>query len=221
MQSWFAEAKELPSLQVDIFFQIHERFFYGPDRISDISDFERLTEELTPPGIRSAMSSLVSTSEAFGHERELALYYQQIIRMARKHGRPITSVHNNFWLRLRFWNGEHETHISFPWYDSLREIDSFLETLVLTDSGLVHHDIEQGWELETYAFCGLLYFMGRDPDAGTTHCVIAVPRDDVVAQVKEVRWRANAIIEYLSKALGADVWTDHVRTEPAFKLEPL
>ena len=101
------------------------------------------------------------------------------------------------------------------------EYVTLLEALVLTDSGLVDHDIEQGWGLQTYAFCGLLYFMERDPDAGRTHCVIAVPRDDVVGQVTDIRWRANAIIEYLSKAPGADVWTDHVRNEPAFRLEPL
>ena len=128
MQSWLSETRTVPSLRAEVCFQLQETFYYGPDRFSDISDRERLADKLTPPKIQLAVPSLVRTSEALGHERELAAYYEQIVRMARRHKRPFNSIRQYFWLRLWLWNTEHEAHISFPWYDSFSEIDRYLAT---------------------------------------------------------------------------------------------
>lgn len=219
MQSWFLEAKAVPSLQAEVCFQIQETFYYGPDSFPGISDHERLVEKLVPPGLQLAVPSLVRTSEALGQERELAAYYQQIVRMARHHKRPFNSIRQYFWVRLWLWNSEHEVHVSFPWYDSLSEIDRFLAALVETGSGLVHHDMDQGWELQTYAHDGFLYFLERDPDVDETHLIVSAPRDAFVDQVMQLRERAKDVVAQLSSALGADVWTSYVRTEPAFKVE--
>jgi hypothetical protein len=219
MQSWFSEAKAIPSLQAEVCFQIQEAFYYGPDRFSDASGRERLVDKLIPPRIQLATPSLVRTSEALGQERELAEYYQQIVRMAHHYKRPFNSIRQYFWLRLWLWNSECEVHVSFPWYDSLSEIDRFLAALVETDSGLVHHDMDQGWELQTYAHDGLLYFQERDPDADETHLIVSAPRVEFIDQVMQLRERAKSIVAQLSGILGADVWTAYVRTEPAFNIE--
>jgi hypothetical protein len=219
MQSWFSEAKTVPSLQAEVCFPIQETFYYGPDRSYDISERERLAEKLIPPGIQLAAPSLVRTSEALGQERELAAYYQQIVRMAQHHKRPFNSIRQYFWLRLWLWNTEHEVHVSFPWYDSLSEIDRFLAALVETESGLVDHDVDQGWELQTYAHEGLIYFQQRDPDADETQLIVCVPRAGFVDHVMQLRERAKGVIAQLSSALGADVWTSFLGTEPAFKVE--
>jgi hypothetical protein len=220
MQSWLSETRKIPSLQAEICFQIEDSFYYGPDRVSDISERERLVEKLTPPRIESAVASLVRTSEALGQEQELAAYYGQIVRMARHHKRPFNAIRQYFWLRLWLWNTEHEVHVSFPWYDSFSEIDRYLKALVESGSGLVDHDVDQGWELETYAEGDSLHFRQRDPDADETRLAISVPRDELLHQVSELRQRTRLIISRLSEALGTDVWTSHVHSEPAFKIKP-
>ncbi|KRA51099.1 hypothetical protein ASD77_15860 [Pseudoxanthomonas sp. Root65] len=139
--------------------------------------------------------------------------------MARRHKRPFKSIRQYFWLRLWLWNSEHEVHISFPWYDSFSEIERYLATIVETDSGLIYHDMEQGWELQTYAQDGYLHFLEGDPDSDETHLAISVPRDALVHQVQELRHRTRTIIAQLSSVLGADVWTSYVRDEPTFKGE--
>lgn len=220
MPPWLSETRKIPSLQVETCFHIQETFYYGPDRFSDASDLERLADKLTAPRIESAVPSLVRTSEALGHERELAAYYEQIVRMARHHKRPFNSIRHYFWLRLWLWNTEHEVHVSFPWYDSLSQIDRYLKALGETGSGLVDHDVDQGWELQTYAEGGCLHFLQRDPDADETHLAISVPRDELVRQVSDLRERTKLIVSRLSSALGADVWTSYVHSEPAFKIPP-
>ena len=128
----------------------------------------------------------------------MAAYYEQIVRMARHHKCPFNSIRAYFWLRLWLWNSEHEVHISFPWYDSFSEIDRYLATLIKTDSGLVDHDVEQGWEFQTYAYDSSLYFLERDPDSDETQLAISVPRDALLHQVQDIRYRTRIIIAWLS-----------------------
>jgi hypothetical protein len=220
MESWLSQAKTLPSLQVEIGFLIQDSFYYGPDRFSDIADRERLADTLVPPRIQREFPSLVTSSEAVGHERELAAYYRRIVGLAHHHQRPFNSIRHYFWLRLLLWNAEHEVSISFPWYDSFSDIDRFLTALVGIDTGLVDHDMDQGWELQTYASDGVLYLSERDPDSGETHVEISVPRAGLVAQVEELRERTTAVVTQISSLLGADVWTAYVGMEPGFSAEP-
>lgn len=219
MQSWLSETKKIPSLEAEICFQIQETFYYGPDNFSDASDLERLADKLTPPRIQLAVPSLVRTSEALGQEHALAAYYEQIVRMARHHKRRFNSIRHYFWLRFWLWNPEHEVHVSFPWYDSFSQIDRYLKALAETDSGLVDHDMDQGWELQTYSDGGSLHFLERDPDADETHLAISVPRNELVRQVSELRERTRIILALLSSSLGADVWTSYVHAEPTFRIE--
>lgn len=218
MQSWLSETIKVPSLQAEICFPLSETFYYGPDAVPDGSEREKLEARLSPPRIASAVPSLLRTSEVLGQEQELAGYYEQIVGLARRHGRPFNAIRHYFWLRLWLWNSEHAVHVSFPWYDSFAEIDRYLKALVETDAGLVDHDVDQGWELQTYAEGGSLHFLQRDPDADETQLAISVPRDELVHRVNELREHTGLIIARLSGSLGTDVWTSYVREQPAFKI---
>jgi hypothetical protein len=217
MQPWFSEAKAVPSLQVEVCFSIQERFYYGPDRLTDVSDLERNAEKLVPPRIQAAVPSRIRVSEVLGHERELAAYYQQIISLARHHKRPFKSLQHYFWLSFWLWNDEHDAEVSFPWYDSLEEISWVLDALVKTDSGLVHDDMDQGWEFESYAHDGYVYFLERNPDSDSAPSLVSVPRSGLVDQARQVRESAHGVVAQLSSMLGADYWTSHAHTAPAFK----
>lgn len=221
MQSWFSETQKIPSLQAEICFPIQGSLYYGPDELPATADRTGYTAALHPPAIRTALPSLVKTSEAVGQERELAAYYEQIVRLASRHRRPFRSIRQYFWLRFWLWNPEQEIHIAFPWYDSYREIDRYLEALVTTDSGLVDHDMDQGWELQTHAHDNTLYFLERDPDYDETRLAISVPREALIEQVQALRKRTEGILIRLADLLGADVWTKSVHAEPVFRIERL
>ncbi len=218
MQPEFVEAKKIPSLESEVCFTIQESFYYGPDHFSDISDYEKLVEKLIPPNIQVVIPSMVRTSEALGHEQELAAYYQQVICMARFHKCQFNSIRQYFWMRLWLWNSDHDVHISFPWYDSFAEIDQFLSALIEVGSGSVFHDTDQGWEVQAHAIDDNVYLLQCDPDSEETLVAICVPRDELVAQVTVLRERAKFLVSKLSSILGADVWTSYVETEPDFKV---
>lgn len=221
MQPWFSETRKIPSLQAEICFPIQKSLYYGPEGLPATADRTEYTAALHPPAIGSVLPSLVRTSEAFGQERELAAYYEQIVRLASLHRRPFSSIQQHFWLRFWLWNSEYEVHLTFPWYNSYREIDRYLHALVTTDTGLIDHDMDQGWELQSYAHEGTLYFLERDPDCDETRLAISVPRKALIEQVQTLRKRTEGILTRLSDLLGADVWSAPVHSEPVFRIEQL
>ncbi|MEI2429263.1 hypothetical protein RDV84_22750 [Lysobacter yananisis] len=216
MPAWLSQTRNLPSLEAEVCFQIQDRFYYGPDRVSDPSDYERLAEKLAPPAIALVSPSMVRSAEALGHEAELAAYYRQIVRLARHHQRPFNSIRHYFWLRLWLWNSQQQAHIAFPWYDSYAEIDRVLKALVEIESGPVHDDADQGWEVQIHARGDAVYLLQRDPDEDEALAALCVPRAELARQVAQLRERTQGLIARLSGELGADVWTSYVRTEPTF-----
>ena len=219
MEPWFAEANRIPSLEAEICFLIQDDFYYGPDRFSDINDRKKLAEQLTPPNIARVVPSMVRTSEVLGNEQELVAYYEQVVNLARKHNRPFNSIRQYFWLRFWLWNTEENVLVSFPWYDSYSEIERILSALANVEEGLVDHDVDQGWEMEVHAHDSMLYIRQRDPDANETHLAVCVPRQTLLTQGAVLKDRTNIIIRGLTNALGTDVWTSYVRTEPSFRIK--
>lgn len=218
MPDWLSHTLDIPSLQADLGFLLRDRFYYGPDRPSDPADLQRLTVPLSAPHIALRNASHVAVAEALGHERELADYYRQIVRLAREHGRPFNSIRHCFWLRLWLWNEPQQVCVSFPWYDSYSEIDRVLKALVDVDDGPVDHDCDQGWDLQIHARDGAVHFLQTDPDDDSVPTLaIRVPREPLIRQIQALRDNARSVIAQLSDDLGADVWTAYVRTEPVFK----
>lgn len=218
METWFSDTSHIPFLEAEVCFLINDAFYFGPDTFEDLTaNFEKYSEALGPPGIPRMVPSLVRTTEAFGNEAELVGYYEQVVRLARKHNQPFNSIRQYFWLRFRLWNTEEKTYLTFPWYDSFSEIDGFITALAAGNEGLVFHDGDQGWELEVYSHGGLLYFRQRDRDADEIQVKVSVSRENLLNQLGMLRERAIGIIGTLSDALGADVWSTYVRDEPSFR----
>ena len=209
MEPWFAEAKRITSLDAKICFLLQHDFYYGPDSHPEVVERKEV-EPLPSPNIARQAPSMVCSAEALGHEEELAHYYREVVRIARKHRQTFNAIRHYFWLRFWLWNSEQDVHIAFPWYDTFGEIEQILDSVAKTTEGQVFWDVDQGWELEMYSSEGELFTRLRDPDYDETHVVVRFPREMLLEQLQPVRTRTESIIRFLSSAIGQDVWTKHV-----------
>jgi hypothetical protein len=217
MEQWFSEAKTVAALDAELYFLLKDDFYFGPDRYME--DRSNFTHSLSLPETSRAQPSMITTSELAGHEGELSNYYKQIVASAIRHKMPFNSIRHYFWVRFWLWNSEENVHITFPWYDSYSEVKRFLDALVSIESGLVDHDIEQGWEIEVHAHEDHVYIRQRDPDSEETYVCVRVPRSGLILQSQKIMDRSTKSIETLAVSLGQDVWTSYVRTEPMFMIE--
>lgn len=209
MEPWFADATRVATLEAEVCFLLHEDFYFGPDSFPEISERKEV-ERLPLPNITRHVPSMVRTSEAIGHESELATYYQAVLSIARSHRRRFNDIRQYFWLRLWLWNTEQQIHIPFPWYDSYSEISRFLEAATTSADGQVFCDVDQGWELEVQASGGDFFCRHRNPDDDETLAVVRMPAEVLIACVQPLRDRTEAIIQRLSSAVGRDLWTSYV-----------
>jgi hypothetical protein len=217
MESWISQAKDVPSLEAEVCFLLKNEYYYGPDRIPELSERKQV-ERLALPNFPRKVEKLARSSEIIGYEASLAAYYKQIIVLAQKHKKPFNQYRSYFWLRLWLWNSDSQVQASFPWYDSLSEMEYFIDNLTSTESGQVYYDVDQGWAFEVWAMDGFFYVREYDPDSDEAPDVIRTPRDLLITRLEEARARARRIIERLSKELGADVWTTWVES-PRFSFQ--
>lgn len=175
-------------------------------------------EHLVQPDIDRRVASMVRTSEAVGCEQELAAYYLNLIRIARKHGKTFNEIRHYFWLRFWLWNSEENVQIPFPWYDTFLEIRQFLDEVEQKTDGLVYCDADQGWELEIHAFGGELFLQFQNPDDDEVYARLRVPREKAIESFQALRGRAESTIHRLSNVIGRDLWTKYVDW-PEFSIE--
>ena len=206
-------------LNAELCFLLKEEFYFGPDRHAGL-DLSKLTQRLKLPSFQRSKPSMVRTAELDGREGELFAYYKQVVELANHHGLPFNSIRHYFWVRLWMWNSEEDVLVSFPWYDTYSEVSWFLKALLSVESGEVDYDIDEGWAMEVEAYEGHVYIRQMDPDSQLTHVCIRVPRAELVLQVQQLMARSTNSIMLLTEAMGEDVWTSYVRSEPVFMGTP-
>ena len=209
MESWFADAKRISSLDAEICFLIQDDFYYGPDSYPEVSE-RREVGPLPNPNIPRHVASMVRSAEAIGHEVQLIEYYRSVLQIAQSHQKMFNDIRQYFWLRFWLWNTEQKVHISFPWYDTFSEIDRFLSSVTNKSDGQIFWDADQGWELEMHAYSGECFARLRNPDDDETHAIVRLPSDALIAHLQALRTRTESIIQSLSSAIGRDLWTNHV-----------
>ncbi len=199
MESWFADAKPIDSLEPEIAFQLR-------DEIQTAG--YRPPEPLALPSFARADRLRVRSAEAVGHEAELAAYYARVVALARQHGLSFDQVRQYFWIDLRLDNASADVHLSFPWYDTFSAIDHVLRALEGPDEGLVYDDEDQGWAIEIRARNGKFYIREHDPDGDDEPgLAVTLPREGLRARIAPLRARTQKLIASLAQELGADVWT--------------
>ena len=103
MEPRFAEARPIASLDAEVCFLLKDSFYYGPDKLPEVTE-RKLVVPVALPDIPRQAPLLLRTGEAAGHERQLAGYFEQIVRLAEQHQMPFARIRHYFWLRLWLWN---------------------------------------------------------------------------------------------------------------------
>lgn len=209
MESWLNEAERISSLEAEIGFVLQDDFYYGPDRLPDITE-RKFVEPLPSAQIRRRGPLMATTLEALDNLQPLAGYYYEIIRLARKHSRSFNAINHYFWLRFWLTNPAEDVTIGFPWYDTFSEIDAFLCEVAQDKEGQVFWDVDQCWELEVHSSDGELFARLTNPDHQETHALVRFPRDVLLQQIGPLRSRAETVIKHLTSAVGRDVWTNRI-----------
>ena len=199
MESWFAHAKPIDSLEPEIAFHLRDEF-------SPVSGGP--AEPLALPGFPRAERLLARTSEVVGHEAELAAYYARVAAAARRHALKLDQVRHYFWMDLRLDNEEAGVQLSFPWYDTFAAMDHFLAAMAGNDQGMIYGDQDQGWAIEVWARNGTLYIRQSDPEADDDPGqAVTLARAGLQARIAPLRERTVKIVARLANEFGADVWT--------------
>lgn len=201
MEPWFAHAKPINSLEPEIAFHLQDEFHPAPGRPP---------EPLALPEFPRASRLRACTSEAIGHEAELAAYYGRVTALVRQHALTLHQVRQYFWMDLRLDNEDAGVHLYFPWYDTFSDIDHFFTAVAGHDEGMIYDDQDQGWAIEAWARHGTLYIRESDPDSEEPGQAVALPRTSLQARIAPLRERTTKLVARLAKEFGADVWTTGV-----------
>ncbi|MBA4719797.1 MAG: hypothetical protein H2067_01625 [Alcanivorax sp.] len=209
---WKQNPKELEAVEAEICFLLSDSFYTGdPNDISQIEN-EEYQENNPLPSFKREVASIVRTSEALGYEEELIFFYRQIVEKAVRYEKDFNSIRPYFWMRLWLREKDGESAISFPWYDSLNEMQRFFSALgSYDDPGKVYWDADQGWEIHVAADDKFFYIRQLDPDEGEEYENIKVPKEGLIKTVDELNQRATSIIATLAEGIGVDVWSEHLQ----------
>lgn len=184
---------------------------FDHDAVSARSMFVGLPQ-LESPCIERKHVDKVSTYEAMAAPNELLTHYQRIISFACSNGVKFDDYSHNFWLRLEIGKSGTDKNISFNWYDTLAEIDRFVDW-AKEGASYEYQDMDQHWEVIASRQESNIEIVQRDPDNNIEVNRITVPFNALNFVLTEALDSAKYLIEYLSKHVGEDVWTDYSRVQ--------
>lgn len=204
-----SEAVHLTHLDIDVCFLLSDEFYTG-----DPNDHKQLADpqyrgHLDLPQIPRVVETLVRSEEVIGHEEKLIHYYKDIAIQAKNINRTFNEIRQYFWLRFWMWNTEANVHFSFPWYDTLDEIEKFIGKLNNQSEGKVFSDYDQGWSISVASEGDLLVISTGD-ESDQPHQTITISKNYVVQKLMKCEERSKEIIAKLTQALGRDVWSRYL-----------
>lgn len=206
---WIKNSKEIDSLELEVCFQLQDTFYIGDPNSHEQLQDEKYHEPLELPAFERVVPTMARTSEAIGNTEALAAYYKSIIEKAAVLKKPFNEIRQDFWLRLWLWNTEQDVHISFPWYDSLSEMQQFFSWLKNNPED-PYVDMDQGWQIEAILEGDHIHIRQIDPDFNEEYSNVSVPFAKFLQAANKVEARAQEIIASLAKELGVDVWTKYL-----------
>lgn len=208
---WVKNSRKIKDLDVEICFQLQDNFYVGDPNSHEQLQDEKYREPIELPPFERVVESMARTSESIENIDELVSYYKTIIEKAEALNKSFNEIRQYFWLRLWFWNTEEDIHISFPWYDSLSEMQQFTTWLKADPEKEAYIDMDQGWQIEAIRSGEYLYIRQTDPDYDEEHASISIPFEIFTKAISEVEVRAIEIILSLSSSVGADVWSKYLQ----------
>ena len=206
---WLEKSKRIDNLDLEVCFLLQDTFYVGDPNSHEQLQDENYHVPMELPPFERVVPTMARTSEVIGHSDQLASYYKNIVEKSMELGRSFNEIRQEFWLRLWIWNTKEEVHISFPWYDSLSEIQQFFSWLKDTPKE-PYEDMDQGWQIDAVRVGKNIHIRQTDPDYDVEYVNVLVPFENILQKVNEVEERAQQIIASLSEQLGVDVWSKYL-----------
>ncbi len=202
---WIKDTTVSDSIVVEIGFLIADSFYTGPENGFTAEQWETEREPLYSPNLERYGDFILSGVIAEGVS-ELVAYYRDVLRLVDLHGKDVRQQGHYFWLRpLVLQHGLFA--MTFPWYDTMPEADSFLQQIKATDDGQIFWDMDQGWEMEAFALSEWLYLRERNPDDNEDHFLIKCSKEQLQSQVDPLLTQIGNILGKLRHDVGADYWS--------------
>ncbi|MBU2708937.1 hypothetical protein KCM76_23280 [Zooshikella marina] len=206
---WVKKSTEIDSLDLEVCFLLQDNFYIGDSNNHEQLQDEKYREPLELPPFERVVPTMARTSEVIENVGELATYYKNIIEKSVALKKPFNEIRQDFWLRLWFWNTEEDVYVSFPWYDSLSEMQQFFSWLN-DNPEEPYLDLDQGWQIDAVRVGKNIHIRQTDPDYDEEYSNVSVPFEKFLQRANEVEARAQKIISGLSKELGVDVWSKYL-----------
>jgi hypothetical protein len=202
---WTKLIKQTTVLDTEIVYLLNQQFQTGPPQALDKKgkQFVHPSVHIPLPAIPRIVDTQITTAELVGHEKTLAEYYQKVIALAKEYELSTSAIRHYFWLRLWIWNSEAEAYLSFPWYDTLAEINPVLQALRSDREGTLFSDADQGWHVEIAADDRFFYFRQfRDTMEGDGTVLLKTEREDLQATAKALQERIHRQLKMLAANVG-------------------
>jgi hypothetical protein len=205
LPEWAGRAKPVENPILEVGLVVWDDFYYGPKNGFSREQWQTLREPLYQPAMelyhRNVDSALTAALE--NSVGEMVRHYQDVLRLAEKHG--IAAPHSHFRVEpFLFFDGGGE--IPFDWHDTREEAEWVFAALESPEDGQIFDGVEQGWEVNVVADGDRLFIRHGNEDGEEFAC-IRCDRGALVRQVAPLRARLDRILAELRTALGADYWS--------------
>jgi hypothetical protein len=199
-----SEAEYLPDLAPDVAYIMQPSFYYGPDRISQLSEFNEKSVALPKPTFVREERVLGLVVE--GHEQQLVDYYQEVLRMIQQYGKQLSACSSYFWLRPVLLSMDKPV-FTFPWCDTYPEVVSVLRALQDPRSeGILLDDMDQGWQAIIHAQGDLIYLAEGDGEQGNPYAFCCTDRARLAELAATALARTQRQLSVFVRATGQNPW---------------
>jgi hypothetical protein len=206
LPEWAARATPVENPILEVGFVVWDDFYYGPKNGYSREQWQTLREPLYRPAMELYHRNVdYALTAALEHSLgEMVRHYQDVLRLAEKHG--IAAPQPHFWVKpYLFFDGGGE--IPFDWHDTREQAEWVFSALESPGDGEIFDGVEQGWEVNIVADGGRLFIRHADFDTQQEHACIRCDRGTLVRQAAPLRARLDRILAELRAALGADYWS--------------
>jgi hypothetical protein len=200
-RSWIARSTVTANAYADVEFYLSAEFYPDPN---DLDDTKVIALPL-PVGAGVEQGGL-SSKDILDNPRELVDHYKSVLSLAREHGHSYNQFDHH--MSLGLWFGWPDGAISF-WYNTLDVMEPLFDWLKNAADGEMWSDVEQGWEMIAIRSGSRIHFRQGGFDQGGEYANVALPRDDLLASIADLRQRMSVIIARLTAEVGEDYWTRH------------
>lgn len=202
---WIAYAPVSAEIEVEVAFLIKDSFYFGPD--DDLTDEskQRFSEPIYQPALAMQANRRVLSSEVQRNPEELIKYYRDVIRLAGKHGKPLSPAGPYFWLRPVILKSSSEL-VSFGWSDTFAEAVRFLSSTRTSTDGQLFWNVDQGWHVEIIGQGADIFVRAGDPHYKRTFRCFGTSRERFSEQSSTIEGRIRRIKSILIDAIGTNYW---------------